>query len=325
MGENSKIEWTQHTFNPWVGCSKISPACDHCYAESWAKRAGSPALWQGERRRTTPANWRQPLKWNREAQESGTRPRVFCASLADVFDNAVPDEWRADLFRLIRQTPQLDWLLLTKRIGNAASMIERALIDGHLLTSRLPYWPWPNVWIGATIANQEEADRDVPKLLATPARVRFLSCEPLLGPIDLRGIWTHCPTHDFAGGFCVKDCGNWRRVDWVIAGGESGGHARPAHPQWFRDLRDQCVAAHVPYLFKQWGEWEIASTENGHHGSVMLATGERYTWIAKNGKTFNPSAPNDQDCWAMAKVGKKKAGRLLDGRTWDQFPQRERE
>lgn len=187
MAENTKIEWAHHTFNPWVGCTKVSPACDHCYAEAWAKRTGNGHLWNdGERRRTSEATWRLPLKWNREAEERGIRYRVFCASLADVFDNVVPDEWRGDLLRLIRQTPHLDWLLLTKRIGNARHMLERTLSAGHL-------WHWPNVWLGITVVNQDEADRDVPKLLSTPARVRFLSLEPLLGPVDLTSIWLRMP------------------------------------------------------------------------------------------------------------------------------------
>lgn len=253
----TSIEWTRgpngeqgYTFNPWVGCTKISPACDHCYAESWAKRAGSPELWNGERRRTRPANWAEPLKWDREAAAAGERRRVFCASLADVFDNQVPAEWRADLFRLIRQTPNLDWLLLTKRIGNATAMIDRALTDAHLRTSREPFWPWPNVWLGSTVVTQEEADRDIPKLLAVPARVRFLSIEPLLSPIDLRGLFHHCPTH-FAGGFCVQDCGDWRRIDWVIAGSESGSRARPCDLNWIRALRDQCVSTRTAFFWKQ--------------------------------------------------------------------------
>ena len=179
MSENSKIEWTTHTFNPWVGCTKISPACDHCYAESWAKRSGA-VTWGSERKRTSVANWAMPLQWNRIAAETGTRPRVFCASLADVFDNQVPLEWRRDLFALIDNCRNLDWLLLTKRIGKAHDMLN---------TVTLGFWeqsPWPHVWLGATVCNQEEADRDIPKLLATPARVRFLSAEPMLGPIDLR-------------------------------------------------------------------------------------------------------------------------------------------
>ncbi|HXR93554.1 MAG TPA: phage Gp37/Gp68 family protein [Steroidobacteraceae bacterium] len=319
MGENSKIEWTDHTFNPWVGCEKISPACDHCYAESWAKRTGNAALWEGQRRRTSEANWRQPLKWNGNAAAAGKRARVFCASLADVFDNKVPEQWRADLFALIRKTPSLDWLLLTKRIGNVWEMTQRAMWSIGMHPGMHHSLP-ENVWLGATVANQEEAERDIPKLLHAPARVRFLSCEPLLGPIDLRGLWHRCPTHDYDGGFCLQDCGDWRWLSWVIVGGESGPHARPMHPGWAFSLRDQCREAGVPFLFKQWGEWEIASYENGHRGGCMPESGKRYTWIGVNGKTFNPSAPDGLDCWAMAKVGKKKAGRKLEGRAWDEFP-----
>lgn len=233
MGENSAIEWTHNTFNPWVGCSKISPACDHCYAESWAKRSGL-VTWGGERRRTSDANWRKPLKWNAAAAEHGVRRRVFCASLADVFDNQAPTEWRIDLFRLIEMTPHLDWLLLTKRIGNAAVM--------------LPWTdtPWRNVWLGATVANQEEADRDIPKLLATPARVRFLSCEPLLESISFAGRWVEHPDparHE-----------NWlEAIDWVILGGESGPGARPCALGWFKDIVRQCKAVGTSVFVKQLG------------------------------------------------------------------------
>jgi protein gp37 len=247
MTENSKIEWTDHTFNPWVGCTKISPGCDHCYAESWAKRAGSPELWaDGERRRTTAQNWRQPFKWNAAAEAAGVRARVFCASLADVFDNSVPREWRADLFRVIHNTPHLDWLLLTKRIGNAREMIERARIDGHLLTSGSKHWPWPNVWLGATVVNQEEADRDIPKLLATPARIRFLSCEPLLGPIDFAGWWVdhqNPAMHETT----------LEALDWVIVGGESGGGARGMDVGWAVDIVEQCKAVETAVFVKQLG------------------------------------------------------------------------
>lgn len=244
MGERSKIEWTDNTFNPWVGCTKISPACDHCYAESWAKRAGSPKLWQGERRRTSAANWRKPIKWNNEAASRGVRPRVFCASLADVFDNAVPDQWRADLFALIDATPNLDWLLLTKRIGNAIDM-------GIGARAR------QNVWLGATVINQQEAERDIPKLLATPAAVRFLSCEPLLGPIDLAQI---AELHGYQAECCDSDAceycdGSGVRTEvglhWVIVGGESGHHARPMPAEWCADLAEQCDSARVPFFMKQ--------------------------------------------------------------------------
>lgn len=294
MAENSRIEWTDHTFNPWVGCEKVSPGCDHCYAESWAKRAGNPGLWQGERRRTTASNWRQPIKWNAAAKASGTRARVFCASLADVFDNAVSDEWRKDLFNLILCTPHLDWLLLTKRIGNAQRMLP-LFWDGI----------YDNVWIGATIVNQEEADRDVPKLLATPARVRFLSCEPLMGPIDLRLEWL--------SPFKETDPMLRRvpRVDWVIVGGESGHHARPVHAQWVRLIRDQCVAAGVPFFWKQWGEFIPADQ---HEARKFAYDDERCEHV------WDASSPTGYSI----RVGKKQAGRVLDGRTWDQFPQREK-
>lgn len=218
MAENSKIEWTDHTFNPWVGCTKVSPACDHCYAESWAKRAGYPELWQGERRRTREENWRKPIHWHSSIPD-GERQRVFCASLADVFDNAVPDEWRFDLFDLIRKTPRLDWLLLTKRIGNAKGMLQRYAMDGAY-----------NVWVGATVVTREEFDRDVDKLRRTPARVRFLSMEPLLEPmgdIDLTGI------------------------DWVIVGGESGGKARPMESAWAEHIRYRCESYGAAFFFKQ--------------------------------------------------------------------------
>jgi protein gp37 len=246
MVENTKIEWATHTFSPWVGCTKISPACDHCYAEAWAKRSGHPELWQGSRRRTRPANWEQPLKWNRQAERDGTRPRVFCSSLADVFDNEVDPQWRSDLFKLIDATRNLDWLLLTKRIGNV-----RAMCGGVSA--------WPNVWLGATIANQEEADRDIPKLLATPARVRFLSCEPLLGRINIgQYLWECCGNPTMPS--CFDDvpqccgCPDVRdQLHWVIAGGESGGKARPSHPDWFRSLRDQCASGGVAFFMKQMG------------------------------------------------------------------------
>lgn len=217
MAEATKIEWADATFNPWVGCTKISPACDHCYAESWAKRAGHPELWQGSRRRTSASNWRQPLKWNREAEQTGEIKRVFCASLADVFDNQAEDAWRADLWKLISETPRLTWMLLTKRPQNIAKMLPHDWKDG-----------WPNVWLGATIENGDELRKRAHHLEAVPARVRFLSCEPLLGPL----------TVPF-------------RVDWVITGGESGGSARPSDPAWFRDIRDQCLDTGVAYFHKQ--------------------------------------------------------------------------
>lgn len=220
MAENSNIEWTDHTFNPWVGCTKISAACDNCYAESWAKRSGLVS-WGGPRRRTSEANWRKPIKWNANAKDQDIRYRVFCASLADAFDNQVEGLWRRDLWLLIHATPHLDWLLLTKRPQNIWRFLPNSWGDKG----------WHNVWLGTTVENQEEADKRIPRLLDIPARVRFLSCEPLLGPLFLGGM----------------------TPDWVIAGGESGPGHRTPDPNWFRGLRDQCSVAGIPFLFKQWG------------------------------------------------------------------------
>jgi protein gp37 len=304
MAENSKIEWTDHTFNPWTGCTKVSPGCDHCYAEGWAKRAGFVKWGAGQpRRRTTEANWRKPLQWDAGHQDFltlyGRRQRVFCSSLADVFDNEVPREWRVDLFRLILATPHLDWLLLTKRIGNAARMLQDvAECFGPMMDANDRYKPLPNVWIGATIVNQEEADRDIPKLLEVPARVRFLSMEPLLGAVNLRPyFWSGDDTGPLPG------------IDWVIVGGESGPKARPMNPHWARSLRDQCAAAGVPFLFKQWGEF--APTERS---IAEVARSERkLVPVPTLADSFFPAALVDR-------VGKKAAGRMLDGVTHDGYP-----
>ncbi|QEL14743.1 phage Gp37/Gp68 family protein [Limnoglobus roseus] len=295
MVENSKIEWTHHTFNPWIGCTRVSPACDHCYAETWARRYGAVEWGAGKPRKlTSEANWQQPLKWNREAEKTGQRKRVFCASLADVFDNAVSYEWRERLWRLILDTPHLDWLLLTKRIGNADHM--------------LPLKGTPkNVWLGISVVNQREADRDIPKLLKTEANVRFLSMEPLLGPVDLNRIENTDGFH--ASALTRQVDGNYyefeKTIDWVIVGGESGKDARPMSPHWARDLRDQCAVAGVPFLFKQWGEW--GWWQGGYFGPGKFEA----TFIGDESAPFR--------AW-MTKTGKKIAGRVLDGREWNEFP-----
>ena len=314
MTENSAIEWTDHTFNPWLGCTKISPACDHCYAETLMTRFGKPELWQGERKRTAPSTWLAPLKWQRGAAaffaKHGRRQRVFCASLADVFDNQVPVEWRMDLFKLIADTPGLDWLLLTKRVGNVMPMCSGDSLMFDVLRDR--------VWLGATIANQAEADRDIPKLLAVPAAVRFLSMEPLLGPVDLRlwlgstpllpGVSTYIAADGLErqdiGGGCVDG------LDWIIAGGESGPGARPSHPDWFRSIRDQCAAADVPVLFKQWGEWGPTD---------VLEADTKEALSLKGGHNID-RVHIFADHVQMGRVGKKAAGRLLDGVQHDGFP-----
>lgn len=307
MSETTKIEWTDATFNPWIGCTKVSPACDHCYAEASTPARTLGVIWgaKEDRHRTSAGNWKLPRRWNAQHDEffaaHGRRRRVFCASLADVFDNAVDPAWRADLFQLIEQTPNLDWLLLTKRIGNVPSMMmevaSRLFWLDHLEAAHLP----ENVWLGATICNQEEADRDILKLLAVPARVRFLSMEPLLGPVDLR-MWMRAA---------------WRGplpIGWVIVGGESGTNARPLHPDWARSLRDQCAAAGVPFLFKQWGEW--APVTYTYENESLSSWRADPAIIALNWREVHEFG----DGVGAARVGKQAAGRLLDGVRHDGYP-----
>lgn len=331
MAENSNIEWTHHTFNPWIGCQKVGPGCDHCYAETWDARGlqQRETRWgpHATRTRTSAANWRQPLKWDRNAAAAGERRRVFCASLADVFDShaSILPEWRADLWRLIWATPNLDWMLLTKRPGNIAKMLPQDGLE-H------PSWGsgWPNVWLGCTVVNQAEADRDIPKLLAVPAAVRFLSMEPLLGPVDLTSV-ACLPCPNAADGLsmdpetgaydCCRRCDytglddEWG-IDLVIVGGESGPGARPMHPDWARSLRDQCQAAGVAFHFKQWGEWAPSAPEEAQGNP-------RSGWRCLAGHPHVPKAAElypEAGAAFIAHFGKKRAGRQLDGRTWDEMP-----
>ena len=353
MAENTKIEWAHHTFNPWIGCTKVSPACDHCYAEADFGTRRKVVQWGAgqPRKHTAPSTWAQPLRWNAEAERLGVRYRVFCASLADVFDNEVPQLWRTSLFGLIHDTPHLDWLLLTKRIGNAAQMLKSDPPEG------IDMGALPNVWIGATIANQAEADRDIPKLLAVPAAKRFLSMEPLLGPVDLRNLahgegeldalkpdtWEEAidqwrdTDEDW-----IEQFEDWYEVnlsdglsgpmhagiDWVILGGESGPNARPMHPDWARSLRDQCQAAGVPILFKQWGEWApdwdgaMTCTDCGRTKAEAACTKPgskgKEEECGACGCEFWSDADKPLD--TMRRIGKKSAGRLLDGIEHNGFP-----
>lgn len=282
--KDSKIEWCDHTFNPWIGCTKVSPGCANCYAEARDQRFAGGAHWGkgAPRQRTSEANWKQPLRWNKtekwdcpacatshttEIQPVGTlwechctephfgcherRPRVFCASLADWLDDEVPLEWLADLLSLIRSTPNLDWLLLTKRPENWESRIA-PLANFRDFGSDQFLWElkWlalgiapSNVWIGTTVEDQERADQRIPELLEIPAKVRFLSCEPLLGPLNLE------PAFSFIRDVHHKDA----PIHWVICGGESGPNARPMHPDWAMSLRDQCAEAQTAFFMKQMG------------------------------------------------------------------------
>lgn len=249
MGENSGIQWTHHTFNPWTRCTKVSPACDNCYAEDWAKRAKRPTgglpIWgpDAPRDMTTDHNWRQPLRWNREAVQAGERRRVFCASLADVFeDHHVLAERdgerhaRTRLWNLIEACRGLDWLLLTKRPENVKRMVPpRWLVTGAPDGSILG-WP-SHVWIGCTVENQEQADKRIPHLLRVPARVRFLSVEPQLEPIAWERFLNPGAVHP----------------EWIIQGGESGPKARPFNIEWMYDTKARCADAGVVWFPKQMG------------------------------------------------------------------------
>lgn len=251
---DSAIEWTDHTFNPWIGCAKVSPGCANCYAAAQdAFRKWTPQGWgRGKpRKRTSAANWREPLKWDAlAAADAGpgdyrSRPKVFCASLADWLDPEVELAWRHDLLNLIRACPNLDWLLLTKRPQFWRDMMEQAADCGSDVADSWADGRAPaNVWIGATVEDQCRADERIPQLLEIPARVRFLSCEPLLEPVNLPLEYAEplgATKPELPG------------IHWVICGGESGPKARPMQPEWARSLRDQCQAAEVPFFFKQWG------------------------------------------------------------------------
>jgi protein gp37 len=223
VGKNSKIAWTTNTFNPWVGCQRVSPGCENCYAETLMHRYGRE-VWgpDAPRERTTDANWRKPLAWDREAREADERVRVFCASLADVFeDRRDLDAWRLDLWKLIASTTNTDGLLLTKR-------------PEQMTMLSAPSWRdrWPeNAWAGTTTENQKWFDKRLGHLLAVPAKIRFLSIEPIVGPIDLAG--------------------RLDGIHWVIVGAESGHGARAMDHDWVRSIRDQTKAAGAAFFYKQ--------------------------------------------------------------------------
>jgi protein gp37 len=357
MGAETTISWTDHTFNPWIGCQKVAPGCLHCYAEADMDLRRSRAKWgplpRGTRSVTSEQYWKQPHHWNEDAANAGERRRVFCASLADVFEDwsgplvdanrmqlwkswdsgallasgkrpkpryspLTMAEVRRRLFETIDATPDLDWLLLTKRPQNIREMwpefvlVPNADGQGHDDTRRFR----DNVWLGCSIATQEDADRDIPSLrrCGRLAPVLFLSIEPLLGPINLnlqsvlfgsrRGLVN-------VNGTIAELPG----IDWVIIGGESGHGARPMHPDWARSIRDQCVAAGVPFHFKQWGEWAPEGPPSGNR--ILL---ERDGQCSPRNQPVGVGRHRRDGLVTLYRVGKKSAGRLLDGREWNEFP-----
>lgn len=331
MSTQSSIEWTDITWNPTTGCDRISPGCERCYALTMAKRLKGmgQAKYQndGDPKTSGPGFGiathaeaiMEPLRWRRPR-------RVFVNSMSDLFHAGIQTVDLHLIFGVMAATPQHTYQILTKRHGRMRSLLNdpqfahmtfhRAKMYGRPDTAAQT-WPLPNVWLGASVEDQKHADLRVPALLDTPAAVRFLSCEPLLGPVDL--------TRIAAGSKQQPDMvfdalnqrygvpGRWQadssaRVDWVITGGESGPGARPMHPDWVRVLRDQCTAARVPFLFKQWGAWApsgyVVIRSRPDPGSVLVEDP-----VDEHGHRVE-----------MRRVGKKAAGRELDGRTWDEFP-----
>ena len=320
MSGRTTIEWTDSTWNPVTGCTKVSPGCHRCYAETISRRfGGTPAFPHGFDVTLRPERLDQPLRWRKPR-------RVFVNSMSDLFHTDVPDEYIARIFAVMALAPEHTFQVLTKRHGRMRSLFNSDLreqvaeeitdlIAGgvRLKGARLVFerdtdagnlwapetWPLPNVWLGVSVEDQKRADLRIPALLRTPAAVRFLSCEPLLGPVDLT---------DYLGighgGDSSEDGPSL--IDWVIAGGESGHDARPMHPDWARCLRDQSQAVGVAYHFKQWGEW--AESANG------------VTIVHQNGEITDSRIPLPSGAARMTRVGKKAAGRSLDGRTYDQYP-----
>lgn len=319
------IEWTRgaggeqgYSFNGWIGCTEVSRAvtggggCDNCYARMSTPvrilRSKGHETWGpgAQRMRTSEQNWAKPKNWNALAKKKGIRAKVFCSSLSDVFDNEVPIEWFLELLELIDATPYLQWLLLTKRIGNVVKRLTEALqaTQSAYMRSYIERWlaghPPANVSLGATVVNQQEANRDIPKLQATPAAVRFLSIEPLLGEVKLPGL---------------------DGIHWVIVGGESGPKARPMHPKWVKSLRDQCIAAGVKFFFKQWGTW-VNAKEADLDLNLCYEKSDTGGWVEPDGSysVDESAAPISPEAVHVFKLKKQSSGRLLEGRTWDAMP-----
>lgn len=338
MSDRSGIEWTDATWNPTTGCDRISAGCEHCYALTLASRLkamGNPKYQRDGDPATSgpgfavtvhPDAIDLPLRWRRGR-------RIFVNSMSDLFHHEVPVEDIARVFAVMAATPQHTYQILTKRAGRMRSLLAgggeelmAAAVDEQTALALLEHtehrWPLPNVWLGVSTESQRHADTRIPHLLATPAAVRWVSTEPLLGPLDLRA-WLlpagrMCgPVPAGPGDLAVvreflRQLGARRGLDWVVAGGESGPGARPSHPDWARGLRDQCTAAGVPFLFKQWGAW--APAREGVSGSLIS--------VAPDGRTFSPRLGTllPAGTVRMARYGKHRAGRELDGRVWDEQP-----
>ena len=281
----TKIEWATAVWNPVTGCTKVSEGCRNCYAEGIAKR-----FW-GERKFTDvqchPERLSEPAKLKKPS-------RIFVNSMSDMFHHYIPYEFIKDIWSVMLANQQHTFVILTKRADRMVETVDLLLRDG--------FGVLPNVWIGVSVENQQAADERILLLLQTPAAVRFVSCEPLLGPVNLGLLGTipHSDPYSLV----------YQKLNWVICGGESGTRARPMHPNWARSLRDQCQEASVSFFFKQWGEWQLTDERE----EMKQDGNERLTSIDV------PGAIGYNKAW-FRRVGKKNAGRVLDGRTWDEYPQ----
>lgn len=305
MGKETGISWCHHTFNPWHGCVKVSPGCEHCYAETLSKRWGKD-IWgpakTTSRQLMSDAYWKQPLAWDRDAAEHGVRRLVFCASMADVFEDAPQiDGARRRLFGLIERTPNLIWLLLTKRPQNVMPMLSDTGYPGGPVTwlERMG----DRVWMGTSVENQATAEQRIPQLTAIPAAIRFLSIEPLIERVDLetRGflsLWKE------TGGVPRLKMVRPSPIHWMIVGGESGPHARPMHTNWVRELRRQSFASKVPFFFKQWGEWLLMT----HAPDLLMLKRMPRRFIQVGGEWYY-------------RAGKDGDPHTLDGLKYHEFPQ----
>lgn len=291
MGDHSAIEWTEATWNPVTGCTKVSAGCDHCYAERIVERFHGKGSFgtvvRSEDKLYLPLRWRKPR-------------RVFVNSMSDLFHDDVPVSFIARVFAVMAQTPRHTYQLLTKRHGRMRALLNSGTFvdDVRRAQGYRCLWPLGNVWLGVSVEDQHWASVRIPALLQTSAAVRWLSCEPLLGPIDLYET-TVGPLQRFPD----EPNGETGRIDWVVVGGESGPRARPMQPAWAQSLRDQCTKAGVPFFFKQWGEWV----------HVDQMSDDVYRDVDAVHNLGQPSQP-------LWRVGKKRAGRVLDDRTWDEYP-----
>ena len=304
--EGSKIEWTDHTFNPWWGCMKVSPGCKNCYAEKLDNRYNHDDPHWGpdsDRKPMSDKYWLQPLKWNKDAAAAGVNAKVFTASMADVFeDHPQVIEWRLRLFDIIEKTPHLTWLILTKRPENINRLIPESWKE----------LGWPsNVWMGTSVENQQYIDR-VRLLADTGAKIKFLSCEPLLGPIDLTEYYFK-NRHGLYPFSYISEKNRTKLLDlvnWVIVGGESGPGARPMHPDWAQSLQMQCKTAKVSFFFKQWGEY-LPKCQAEYQPEIGFFHDTLHPFDSPN----NPEKTN----WYY-KPGKKDSGSLLYGKEYKEFP-----